>query len=220
MMVADDKGNGRSRTIEWMEIFSTVTTFVFFNLLWIFGALFVITIPAVTAALFACLVPWTRGRSPYKPLTMFGRALQRYWFKATVVAILDLLAAGFLILNLLILRQMGTEQLLAILALMVTGTAALLLILVNVYLWPLLVTVDPPLRALLKNAARLAIMHPFWGLLVALLAAVPLVISLFLPGVFLLTLTFAAPALIIQWGAWRIIKRYFNDQDLQDLGVS
>jgi len=104
--------------------------------------------------------------------------------------------AGFGILNLLILRQMGIAHIMGILALSVTILAAVLLILTNVYLWPLLVIQDPPLLDLLKNGIRLGIVHPFWGLLVAGTAVIPLALSLVLPGFFLLTMPFAAAALI------------------------
>jgi len=215
MMVAEDKRrDGASHPLNWMEIFYSISTFTLFNLLWVFGALLVVTIPAMTAALFAGVAPWTRGQSPYQPFTTFGKAIQRYWLKATIIALFDLIGAGFILLNLLILRQMEIGQIMVILTFAVTIFATLLLILVNVYLWPLLVTMDLPLRDLLKSGIRLAILHPLWGLLVAVVAAIPSVLSLVLPGFFMLTLTFAATAFIVQWGAWRIIHRYLDESEL------
>jgi uncharacterized membrane protein YesL len=154
-----------------------------------------------------------------KPFKTFWLALKKYWLKATAVFLLDLLLIAFVILNLLILRQMGTGQFLAILSRTVTVLVAALLILSNIYLWPLLVTVDPPLRDLLKNGIKLALVHPFWGALVAIMAIIPVALSLFLPQAFLLTATFAATALIIQWGGWRIIRRYLDENEIQNLGV-
>lgn len=216
MVAEQQKGD-----IDWMGVFNTVTTFILFNMLWLFGALFIVTIPAVTAALFAGVAPWSRGQSPYKPLAMFGKAMRHYGLKATAVALLDLFVLGFVILNLLIiLQQIGTDHIMGMLALIVTSLVGITLILANVYLWPLLVTLDPPLRDLLKNGVRLGILHPIWGLLIAAAAAIPLVLSLILPGFFLLTLTFAASALIIYWGAWRIIQRYLTEKDLKDLGLN
>jgi uncharacterized membrane protein YesL len=220
MMVAKNKRSDRSNTIEWMEAFNTVTIFVLFNILWLFGSLLIVTIPAVTAALFASVGPWTRRQSPHKPLASFFKAAWRYGLKAAVVVIIDLIALTLVVLNLLILRQMGTDHLMGVLASIVTSTVAVLLVLANVYVWPLLVTLDPPLKDLLKSSIRLGIIHPFWGLAVAILAVIPLVVSLFLPGFFLLTITFAAPALIIHWGAWHIIRRYLTEKELQDLGVN
>jgi uncharacterized membrane protein YesL len=219
MMVAGDKTNGRSPSFDWMELFNTVTTFILLNMLWLFGALLIVTIPAVTAALFASMIPWSRGQSPVKPFTTFWLALKKYWLKATAVFLLDLLLIAFVILNLLILRQMGTGQFLAILSRTVTVLVAALLILSNIYLWPLLVTVDPPLRDLLKNGIKLALVHPLWGALVAILALTPVAPTLFRPQAFLLTATFAATALNIQWGGWSIIRRYLDENEIQNLGV-
>jgi hypothetical protein len=105
------------------------------------------------------------------------------------------------------------------LALIVTSLVTILLILANTYLWPLLVTVDPPLPLLLKNALKLAIAHPLWGLLVAGAAVLPLLITLLLPQAFLITVTFAATALIVYAGAWRVIRRYLNEKEIHTFGV-
>lgn len=218
-MAEEEKRSDRRRNFEWMELFNTITTFVLFNLLWFFSALFIVTIPAVTAALFYSLGPWTRGQAPYKPLSMFAKAAWHFKLKATVIGLIDLFFLGLIVLNMLILRQMGTEQLIGTLSLTVTILAASLFILANIYLWPLLVTVDLPLKDLLKTGIRLGILHPLWGLGIAVAAVLPLAISTLLPGFFLLTVAFAAPVLIIQLGAWRIIRRYINDKDIIKIGV-
>jgi uncharacterized membrane protein YesL len=215
MMVAEQqKGD-----IDWMEVFNTVTTFVLFNMLWLFGSLLIVTIPAVTAALFASVAPWARGQSPYTPLLSFLTAVRRYWFKATVIGILDLVLGGLVAFNLLSIRQMGLEQFIALPALILTVFLTATLILTNLYVWPLLVTLDQPLALLLKNGLRLTVAHPFWGTLVAVAASIPLVVSLLLPRFFFLTVSFAAAVLITYWGAWRMIRRYLDEDDLQELGV-
>jgi hypothetical protein len=48
-------------------------------------------------------------------------------------------------------------------------------------------------------------------------AVIPFLISLLLPQAFLITVTFAATALIIYAGAWRVIRRYLDEKELQDL---
>jgi hypothetical protein len=89
----------------------------------------------------------------------------------------------------------------------------------NIYLWPLLVTVDPPLPDLLRNALKLAVLHPFWGLLVAGTAILPFLVSFFLPQLFFVTVTFAASALIVYAGAWRVLRRYLDENRIQYPGV-
>ena len=210
--------NGRSPQIDWLELLNTVTNFILFNLLWLFGSLLIVTIPAMTAALFAAVAPWARGQSPNAPLSSFCTAVRRYWFKATMMGIIDLVLGGLIVLNLLAVQRMGFEQFIAVPAFTLTVLFGVFLLVVNVYAWPLLVTLDQPLCSLLKNGLRLAVVHPFWGVLVALVVIALFLVSLFLPRMTLLTISFAAAALITYWGAWRIMQRYLDEDDLKMLG--
>jgi uncharacterized membrane protein YesL len=143
--------------------------------------------------------------------------MRKYGLRATAVVLLNLIIGSFVTLTLLILRQMGMGQLLPVLALLATTFVTMLLLLGNIYLWPLLVTVDPPLPDLLRNALRLAVHHPFWGLLVAAAALLPFLVSFFLPQLFYITVTFAASALIVYAGAWRVLRRYLDENSIQNL---
>lgn len=200
-----------------MELANTVSTFVLLNMLWLFCSLLIVTIPAATAALFAVISPWGRGQSPSQPLANFFVAIKKYAVKATAVSLINLLVGSLVTFNYLVLRQIGINQILSAMALMVTTIITLLLLLTNVYIWPLLVTVNPPLKTLLKNAIKLAVVHPFWGVLVLAAGLAPLLVSLLLPQIFLVTITFAATALIIYAGAWRVIHRYLDEKDLENL---
>jgi uncharacterized membrane protein YesL len=202
-----------------MELAQTASTFVLLNMLWLFCSLLIITMPAATAALFATIAPWGRGQSPSEPLAKFFVAMKQYGLRATAVFLLNLLIAGAVILNLLILRQMGLGQIIATMALIVTVLVALVLVLANIYLWPLLVTLDSSLPDLLKNALKLALAHPIWGVFVAGTAVIPLLVSLLLPQAFFIAITFAATALIIYAGAWRVIRRYLDEKEIQNFGV-
>ncbi|GJM41271.1 MAG: hypothetical protein DHS20C20_15530 [Ardenticatenaceae bacterium] len=202
-----------------LELFNTVTNFVLFNMLWVGGALFIITIPAVTAALFASVAPWARGQSPDAPLISFWRATRRYWRKATVLGVIDLVLGGLISFNLLIIQQSGFNSFISLPAFIITSLFGLFLILANVYLWPLLVTLDPPLRTWLRNGLRLTVAHALWGIPVTFVALIPLGIGAAFPRFAFLTVSFAGAALITYWGAWRIIKRYLDEEDFQALGL-
>ena len=214
-----EQGASHSQGFDWMELAQTASTFVLLNMLWLFCSLPIITMPAATAALFATIAPWGRGQSPSEPLANFFVAMKQYGLRATAVFLLNLLIAGAVILNLLILRQMGIGQIIATMALIVTVLVALVLVLANIYLWPLLVTLDSSLPDLLKNALKLALAHPIWGVFVAGTAVIPLLVSLLLPQAFFIAITFAATALIIYAGAWRVIRRYLDEKEIQNFGV-
>ena len=214
-----EQGASHSQGFDWMELAQTASTFVLLNMLWLFCSLPIITMPAATAALFATIAPWGRGQSPSEPLANFFVAMKQYGLRATAIFLLNLLIAGAVILNLLILRQMGIGQIIATMALIVTVLVALVLVLANIYLWPLLVTLDSSLPDLLKNALKLALAHPIWGVFVAGTAVIPLLVSLLLPQAFFIAITFAATALIIYAGAWRVIRRYLDEKEIQNFGV-
>lgn len=202
-----------------LALLNTVTNFVLFNLLWVVGSLLIVTIPAVTAALFASVAPWARGQSIDAPLHTFWHAIRRYWQKATVLGVIDLLLGGLIGLNLYFIWQGGFESVLAFPAFVVTSLFGLFLIVANAYLWPLLVTLDQPLRSWLKNGLRLSVAHLFWGIWVAVMGMTPLVVSVILPRILFLILSFAAAALLIYWGAWRVMKRYLDAEDYLVLGL-
>lgn len=207
MMVANRKRADKRDRIDWMEVWNHITTFILLNMLWLFSALLVVTLPAATAALFAGVSSWTNGELPHKPIATFAHNMRRYWLKATAIILLNSACVALITINLFLLPHLIA---LRIIVASVTMLAAAVVLLVNVYLWPLLVTQDQPLRVLLTNALRLAFAHPLNGAGVALLAALPIVGSILLPGFFLLTCTGAGTALLVQWGAWRIIRRYVN----------
>lgn len=203
-----------------LEFFNTLTNFILFNMLWLGGSLFIVTIPAVTAALFASVAPWARGQSPDAPLITFWTAVRRYWRKATVLGIIDFFLGGAIAFNLYIIQQNGFESFISLPAFIITSLFGLFLILVNIYLWPLLVTVDQPLQSWFKNSVRLAVAHAFWGILVAAASLIPLAIGMLLPRFILLTISFAGSALFAYMGAWRIIKRYLDEEDRAALGLT
>ncbi|HEX6387627.1 MAG TPA: DUF624 domain-containing protein [Anaerolineae bacterium] len=194
------------------EIVEVASTFVLANLLWAVSSMFVVTIPAATAGLFAVFVPWVRGQS-VEPLAAFFGGIRQHWRRATAVALVDLAIGAFVMLNLLILRQMGMGQILAALSLSLTVLVAALALAVNVYAWPLLILQDLPVRNVLQNAFKLVLAHPGWTALVLATAVVPLLLSLFLPQAVFLTVSFSTSALITTWGAWRVIRRYINEPE-------
>lgn len=215
-MVGERRGVDDQK-FDWLELIQTISGFALLNMLWLFCSLFIITMPAATAALFATVAPWGRGQSPSESLVKFFTGMRRYWLKATAVTLLNLIISSFILFNILILQQMDTSQIINLLSLSVTVAVAFVLILMNIYFWPLLVTLEQSLPDLLKNALKLTIAHPFWGALVAITAVIPLLISLILPQAFLITITFASIALIVYAGAWRIIQRYLDEESLQNV---
>jgi uncharacterized membrane protein YesL len=213
----------RQRRSEANELFDHVdqwTTFILANILWAIFSIPLITLPAATAGLFAVMSRWTRGIRPELFHEFFG-AMRRCWRQSTAIAVIDLLIGALLMVNLNIFPLMDMSNPVAMLSRSVTIFVGVLVALVNLYVWSLLVLESPtpmPLRQLLDSSLKLLFAHPLWSLGILLLGVLPLGIALLLPAFILIVGAASASAFVITWGTWRIIHRYLDADDLQQLG--
>jgi uncharacterized membrane protein YesL len=184
------------------------------NLLWVALSIPLITLPMATAALFATMFYWTRGKRP-EAFNVFLDTMRRCWLKSTLVALLDLIVGGLVVVNLSIFQMMDMTQALAFISRSVTLFIGVLLVLVNVYVWPLLAVWDVPLRRLLEFALQLVFAHPLWSLGIAAAALLRLVVaSVILPAAALLLGGVAFTAYVACKGAWFIAQQYLSMEDL------
>lgn len=191
-------------------------TFIFSNLLWALFSLPLVTLPAATAGLFDYLSGRARG-APGDLFDVFFGAMRRLWLKATLLVALDVAAGALIALNMSIFPRMDTaSDPFAFIARSVTLFVALALLLVNLYAWPLLVLIESmPISRVLRSAFTLAFTNPVWSLGVLAAAAAPILIGLLLPRGILLFGAVSACVWIVNWGTWRIIRRYLPaDSDL------
>lgn len=187
-------------------------TFVLANLLWVLLSIPVITVPLTTAGLFATMSRWVQGQ-PVEVFRDFFGGMRRHWRKASLMVLLDVLLGGFILVNLSIFQRMNPSQPLTVLSQSVTLFAAVTAIMVNLYLWPLMVTFEElPLRRLLDTALKLVFAHPLGSVALLFMGAAPLILSLMLPGAFFALATFSTMAFLVSWGAWRIIRRYAPEE--------
>jgi uncharacterized membrane protein YesL len=156
------------------------------NLLWVALSLPYYT-AAATAALFATMFYWMYGKQP-EMFSLFFRTMRRCWLRSSLVVVLDLLVGGLIVVNLLIFQLMDMTHVLAFLSRSATVFVGLLLVLVNVYVWPLLTVWDVPLHQVLSFALQLVFAHPVWSIGVALAMLAPPIIAsvLLLPAAVLL----------------------------------
>jgi uncharacterized membrane protein YesL len=188
-------------------------SFVLANLLWVLFAIPLITLPAATAGAFAAISELARGKEPHFFETFFG-TMRRLWRHATVVGLLNLLLGGLIVANLWIFGRMGTLDVMAFMARSVTLFVALALLLTNLYVWPLMVLSDMPLRELIEISYKLVFAHPLWSVGILAATAVPVVISLLLPRAALLLVTVSACIFIIHKGTWPIIRQHIPEETI------
>jgi uncharacterized membrane protein YesL len=203
---------GKSRNAELFGWADRATIFILANMMWVLLALPIITLPLATAGLFAALAPWGRGKHSEVFRDFFG-GIRDHWRQAMLIGLIDLLGGGLIVLNFSIFRLMDMSGVIAILSQSITIFATLVLLLVNLYVWPLLVTFDLPFRDLLETSVKLAFAHPIAsiGMLLGTLAI--LLVSTLLPAMFTLLASVSACALFISWGVWRIVRGHIAEDE-------
>ncbi|HJA49128.1 MAG TPA: DUF624 domain-containing protein [Candidatus Agathobaculum intestinipullorum] len=174
------------------------------NLLFVICALPLVTFGAARAALSRCTMNMVRD-VPNDVWDDFRQELKKDFSRNTALGLLELFALGMLML-LLSLPGIRSNTVACVVLLALTA----IVVLVLGYLWPMVVAVDVPLRAAIKNAAVLALafpQHSLPALVVALLLyglsfwlfplSLPLV--LFVP--------FGMGSFVTSFAAWSDIRR-------------
>jgi uncharacterized membrane protein YesL len=140
--------------------------------------------------------------------------MRRLWLKATAVGLLNLLLGSLIVVNLWIFGRMGTLDVMAFVARSVTLFIGLALLLTNLYIWPLMVVSDMPLRELIETSCKLMFAHPLRSLGVLIVTALPVIVSLLLPRATFLLVTVSSCVWIINWGTWPIIQQHIPKEAL------
>jgi len=187
-------------------------TFILANLLWVLLSLPIITIPLAMVGLFATLAPWGRGESS-EVFREFFSGVREHWRQAMFIGVIDLLLGGLIAVNFSIFQLMNMSQPVALLSQSINVFVGFVLVAVNLYIWPMLVTFDLPLRDLLSTALRLVFAHPFASVGMLLVVLAILLGSTLLPAMFLLLASVSACALFISWGTWRVVRGYIAEDE-------
>jgi uncharacterized membrane protein YesL len=191
----------------WLSDVERWSTPVMANILWALGSVLVVTIPLALVGLLGVMFRWTTNRNaPVFPV-FFG-TIRRAWRKAYLAAAFDLALGGLVLLNLRIFERMSDNDLLLFISRGVTLSVALLLVLVNLYLWTLIAVWDAPFRRLLKLSVQLVFAQPLWTFAVGIGCAATLIFSLMLPMAVFVVATGAAAAFIACRGMYFVITKY------------
>jgi uncharacterized membrane protein YesL len=186
------------------------------NLFWVLLSLPVVTMPAATAGLFAATSPWARGK-PGELFRDFFDGMRQCWRKSTLIVVGDLLLGGLVVINLSIFRLMGLPQPLMLMLQSVTLFVGIGTVLVNLYVWPLMVLFDLTIRDLCSAAFQMVFTYPWRSLLILVAALVPVLLGLVLPAAVVIMVSFSVSALWINWATWQVIRRYVADAELVKL---
>ena len=193
-----------------------IASLVIANLLWTFCAMLILPLPAATAALFATIAPLAPRARQGIFLDLFQHDAAQ-WLKSTVLVLVDVALGGLVLVNLQALETMPLPELLVWFLRSLTLLIGLTLVMTNLYLWPLLVLFDLPLKRLLVVSIQLTLAHPLRSLLTLVLGAAPLLLGLFLPLWLLAVGLVSVSVLGINWGSWKVISMRASAEELADL---
>jgi uncharacterized membrane protein YesL len=201
------------------SLFDRIMTVVLGNMLWFVCAVPIVTLPAATAGLFAVLVPLVRDDDAEIFGTFFG-TLRRQWLKSTMIFAANAMIGAALAFNFTVLNIMNPPGPIFWLFRSIYIFLAIMTLMTNLYLWPLLVLFDLQLRNLVTVSIKLVFMHPLWSLFTLGLALLPLSLAVFVPLALSIIVIFSMAVLIINWGAWQIIKKYVTQAEIAELNFS
>ncbi len=122
-------------------------------------------------------------------------------------------------INLTIFRMMNLSQPLTVMSQSAMLCVALLIVMVNLYIWPLMILFNMPLNQLFLASLQMVFAYPWRSLLLLLAGLVPLLLGLVLPAAVMIIVSVSASALLINWGAWRVIRLFIAAEDLAKLEV-
>lgn len=152
------------------QFFSTASSLVILNLLWVLCCMPLITAGAATSALYAVIIQMIRGEDAYIAKSFFA-SMKQNLRQGTVLWLMLLAAAGILVFDLSFSSQAplrGAQFLFILFAML-----AVILALSAVYIFPIQAVFENSLKRTLKNALFMGIAFLPFSVLAAVLALGP-----------------------------------------------
>ena len=191
----------------WLDGLDHWSTPVMANILWFLLTMLVITAPAAVVGLLGVMFRWATNRNP-EIFSVFFRTIRRTWYKAYFAVGLDIAGGGLVLLNLLIIQAMPDNGVMVYLSRGVTLSLAILLLLINLYLWVLIAIWDAPFGRLLKLSVQLVFVEPLWTLAIAIGCGAVVFASIMLPVAVVIAVSGAVMGFVVSRGTWTVVTKY------------
>jgi uncharacterized membrane protein YesL len=136
--------------------------FIYLNLLWLLFSLPIITIWPATTAMFGVIRKWVRGEE-LSIFTTFKKLFIENFGVSTITGLIWALFSFILLLDFYFINRFSTVY--SLMGLFLFGIVTAIFVLVNVYLFPVLVHVKTNWLGIWKNAFNLAIFNPVTSIL-------------------------------------------------------
>jgi uncharacterized membrane protein YesL len=164
----------------WVQRFAMLTNLVCLNVLWLICCVPVFTIGAATAALYHTVFLY-HNKEDDAVLKPFFRAFKENFRQSTILLLPLLMVLALLVFDVLYLTSIGTGMaVLFVLIVLIVFTLGIM-----VHLFPLIARFQMNVKALLRTAFSLVVLHLPATLLVIALTFLPVFLLFFQPAFFL-----------------------------------
>lgn len=183
------------------------------NFMYVLSCLPVITIGASTTALYYTTLKMAENNESYV-WRDYWKAFKLNFRQATVIWIIVFAGWAIVVLDFLLAGGFSNVQLGTVVAIM-TVVAAIFLVILSLYVFPLLARFDNTVMRIMKNAVLIAIRHLPSTILIVLIHAAPLLVAFvsieaFVKGFVVIMLFAASPLAYLESKLFvRIFYRYY-----------
>lgn len=166
---------------------SGITNLIILNLLWMVCCIPVVTIVPATAAMYYVTLKMVRKEDPYI-LRSFFHSFRQNLKQGVALSVIFLLLLGLLYVDAQVLQKRSSEfhQVLLI----VSHVISALVFMTFSYVCPFLSRFENTVSATLKNALIIGLSHPLQSVMILAIHLSPLVLLLFWPEYFSVTMLF------------------------------
>ena len=198
-----------------MQKMTAITNLLLLNILWIVCSIPIITIGSATTAMYSVLFAYRRKEtdSVFRP---FFTAFRKNFVRSTLSWVVMLLLVAALGYDVILLIYGSTLSPLLSIPVIIVG---LLVVIAGIYLFPQIALFDNKLLPMLKNCFLLFMLNPIHSLALMILALFPVILFLFLPQIFWITLLFwtligvAACASLSSFFLLKIFTKYIPEKE-------
>ena len=150
---------------------------------------------------------------------IFFTTIRKTWYKCYLLALIDVVVGGFILLNLYIFFQMDTNALLPRLSFGVTLLTLFIFVVANVPAWVLVAVWDVPLKRIISFSVQLVFINPFWTSVTGICFALPFLFALTLPAAFFVTIVGAVSGAIAAYGTSYLMRTYLPDPQMNLIDI-
>ncbi|MCR2821535.1 YesL family protein [Lederbergia panacisoli] len=160
----------------FFDVMETISNFFLLNILWILFSLPIVTIFPSTTAMFAIIRDWKIGKNR-NLFSSFTTYFKQYFQQSFSIGFIFIICVGIIFLDFLFIDELSTFMRVLVFSLLLM--IGFIQLFISIYLFPIMVHFELPLKTILKNALFYSFMYfPTTLLSILFIAAIGLLLFL------------------------------------------